>query len=138
MNKKEIFFHIFLVFIPAILIYGLLSPDIYKKEIIKYHYLLLISLGYLMIFFISTVFFISIKILEINFFNYSLTIAICLFFIIITYPLKDQKILLFTRIIIIFISTFIFVPIFFVTKYIELRKRIKDEKIIYHRKLKDE
>ncbi|WP_033161139.1 MAG3450 family membrane protein [[Mycoplasma] collis] len=125
MDKKNIFLHIFLVFIPALIIYFFLSPDIYKKEIIPYYFLFLIALAYLIVFFFSALFFILIKVLKLNFLNYSLTIAICFFLIIISYPLtlKNERILILIRILLIFLSTFSFIPIFLITKYIEQRKR---------------
>ncbi|WGI36356.1 MAG3450 family membrane protein [Mesomycoplasma lagogenitalium] len=113
-------FTIFIVLFPAIAIFISFSPEIYKKEIIEYKYLILISIGYLILIFLILFILIYLKVLPITFFNYNLPFMICLFIIIISYPLDGKWIIL--RIFLIILGTFIAVPTMLITNIIQNRK----------------
>ncbi|MBN3535028.1 MAG3450 family membrane protein [Mycoplasma procyoni] len=119
-------FSFLFILVPAAAIYFFFSPDVWKKEVIPFWALNLISISYVIIAFFICLIFYFLKIVKINFFNTNIPLSICFLVIIITYGLAGYWVIL--RVFLVFVSIFTTIPVIVITGLIT-KRQIKKAKI---------
>ncbi|CAT05360.1 HYPOTHETICAL PROTEIN MCJ_006660 [Mesomycoplasma conjunctivae] len=110
------------------------SPDFYKREVISFGYLALISILYLFLSFSISLLWTKLRVVGFGFIFYYTIISIALIFILLTYNLTNSTLLIALRTIIVFIIILLIIPALIIKQKIENRIRKKIIKVVNKKK----
>ncbi|WP_434336877.1 MAG3450 family membrane protein [Mesomycoplasma conjunctivae] len=127
-------FAILTYFLPIFLLFLFFSPDFYKREIISFGYLALISILYLFLSFSISLLWTKLRVVGFGFIFYYTIISIALIFILLTYNLTNSTLLIALRVIIVFIIILLIIPALIIKQKIENRIRKKIIKVVNKKK----
>lgn len=125
MNKKltktpDWIFSFLLIFVPFLIIYLCLSPDIWTPPVIEYKWLVIIGFGYWLFVSLCSILFLYLKMVNFSFPFYSIILSLSFWILIISSPLTEQG-QNGWRAVIIIISILLIIPSLILKNYFEKR-----------------